>query len=249
MDDTTQPHEVIKDDITQHNDIAQSEEAQESEAAKPEKQSLFDLFYGVITKPVETLRHISDNRFWVKGLIIYILVLWISGLASLPSILIGSGLNQFAGTNINPGSARTFAVLVVIITPLFTVFVLPALIGFYHVIASMLKGKGDVLGLLAAIGFASIPQVFFVPFSLLDLIGSTIIGVITSLIQLALAIWVIVLNIIAIRETYRFSTGRAAITFLAPVIILIIVAIILVVFIVAAVMSAVGGLGGLNQLP
>ncbi|MEG3067759.1 MAG: hypothetical protein RQM95_05930 [Syntrophaceticus schinkii] len=67
--------------------------------------------------------------------------------------------------------------------------------------------------------------------------GGLIIG---GVISFAVAIWVLVLNIIAIRESQQIGTGAAVATFLIPVVLLFILALILAGVIVAMLMTFTG---------
>ncbi len=52
-----------------------------------------------------------------------------------------------------------------------------------------------------------------------------------------LAIWVLILDVLAIREAHRFSTGRAIATFVLPFVVLIVLAFILILVIVIFLIS------------
>lgn len=89
------------------------------------------------------------------------------------------------------------------------------------------------IGLFTSMAFATLPFIFMVPVNLF----STLTGVnISPLFSFLFWIWIIALQVISVRETYRFSTGRAALAYfalpiavIAMVFILIILAIVLLV--------------------
>ncbi|MBS3908736.1 MAG: YIP1 family protein [Actinobacteria bacterium] len=203
---------------------------------KPEKRTTTELLYGVIANPVETLRYVAKHKLVAAGILIYVAVAWIGAFASIPGSLNSfeqipeiSGLPMF--------SPRSIIVFTIVGTPFFSLLWLVVYAGILHLIASLLKGKGEFPGLVSAVGFASFPMIISTPFSLLDYvmgIGISLYG----LISLPFTIWTIVLTIIGVRENYNFSTARAVWTFFIPLIALFLLAILLVIGIIALFVGA-----------
>jgi len=76
-----------------------------------------------------------------------------------------------------------------------------------HGVARMLGGDGSYAGALSALGFASTPILLYAPF----LVVSVVTGwfVLAALAQFVLNLWSLILDVIAVRTVYRFSTARA----------------------------------------
>ncbi|MBE0446764.1 MAG: YIP1 family protein [Actinobacteria bacterium] len=179
-----------------------------------------DLLYGVIAKPVDSLRHIADNKLVLAGILIFVAVVWLNAISALPSML--NELNQAPEIRRLPlfKTSRSAAIFTVIITFLITFVSFFIRSGLYHGIALLLKGKGNFTGLLGALGFANFPFILTVPFGLLGFVDGWAGRKLPMLASFPFAIWVIVLEIIAIRENYKFSTGRAVVTFFIPPLVL-----------------------------
>src|SRR5690606_19838765 len=77
----------------------------------------------------------------------------------------------------------------------------------FHYVARMFGGSGTHRALLSTMGFAAFPGVFQAPAYLV----SKAVGVLSVAVvgQVVFAIWMIVLNVLAIRETEQLSTGRS----------------------------------------
>ncbi|HHW02253.1 MAG TPA: hypothetical protein GXX35_05530 [Thermoanaerobacterales bacterium] len=76
--------------------------------------------------------------------------------------------------------------------------------------ASIPSGTG--VGLFASMAFATFPMILMVPVNLI----STLTEInLTILFGVMLRLWVVVLQVIAVRETHAFTTGRAALAYFA----------------------------------
>ena len=207
------------------------------EVKENEKRTITDLLYGVIVKPVDTLRYVADNKPVLAGILIYVAVAWLGAFSSLPRILGPSGqtyeLRQFPWFN-----PRMIAIFLIVGTPFISLISLVIMSGVFHLFARLLKGKGDFAGLISASGFANFPSALATPFGLLGLMGNGIGSKLYSLISFPFTIWVIVLQVIAIRENYKLSTGRSVATLFIPLIILVAFIVLLVIGVVVLFFSA-----------
>ncbi|HZD60631.1 MAG TPA: Yip1 family protein [Anaerolineae bacterium] len=206
--------------------------------AEQEKRTITDLLYGVIARPVDTLRYIADNKLVLAGILTYIAVALVGYLASIPTAL--NEFNRMSELGRLPFNPR-----IMVITPVFTIPILgPILLviicGIFHVIAGLFKGKGDFNGLLSSFGFSYFPSILMVPFTLLELKGGIVGSALSSVAAFGFSIWLIVLYTIAIRENYKFSTGRAVATFFIPVITFIVLIVVLVLGLVALSLNSMG---------
>ncbi|WP_028991553.1 Yip1 family protein [Thermoanaerobacter thermocopriae] len=107
---------------------------------------------------------------------------------------------------------------------------------------------GTAKGLYSAIGFAKLPMIFMVVVNLFVRLLNPKTGLIFMYLCLAIfTIWVIVLEIIAIRENYKMNTGNAVLVFFLPYIVLIVLFIIMMIFMGATFISVFSGI--LNDIP
>lgn len=90
---------------------------------------------------------------------------------------------------------------------------------------------GTAKGLYSALAFSSLPMIFIVPinFILRFTSGSTEL-ILSSLFNLGFAIWILILEVIAIRENYKMSTGNSILVYFLPTIVMIVLFIIFLVY-------------------
>ncbi|CCF82936.1 membrane hypothetical protein [Nitrolancea hollandica Lb] len=192
-------------------------------APSPREFHLFDAIAGMITQPVSTLRQIALVRPWPQALVLYIGLAVLQGLTSLTfprsdfdSGIVGSpamdsGARAFLDTITTPsflfGSALVITPLILIIET-----------GILYLVGRLLGGQGPFSGLLSTFAFASVPLLIMAPLTaVLNLGGSALaIGLIRGLVGTVAGIWVLVLQVLAIRESLTLSTGRAIAVFLIP---------------------------------
>lgn len=223
----------------------------DSEASSTEKKSFFDLLYGIIASPVATFRYISKTKPVLLALVVYAIVYWVGTIASIPGTI--NQLEQMPPEFgelpfLNP---RTLTLFALIGGPFIALIMLAIITGIYHLIAKLLKGTGEYVGLLSVAGFANFPSLFSAPFALLDLVAPgdgamslshVLLAFIKGSVSFGILVWTVILTIIGIRENYKFSTGRAVLTYFIPVIVL---GLILLVF---AILVAVFVIGAINSM-
>lgn len=167
----------------------------------PQEQipSIWDLLYGVLASPAKTLRQISERHPLGWAILIVILI---SPLGAIT-------LEQPEFLKLGRGS-------LILLYMSLSAIMWPIWAGLMHLMARLLRGQGDYLGLLCALGFAGLPRIFVAPLALLGrLLG--IFGTLLELLgNLALGVWMLVLGVLAVRETHGLSTGRAVAAFLIP---------------------------------
>ncbi|HPZ42748.1 MAG TPA: Yip1 family protein [Bacillota bacterium] len=106
--------------------------------------------------------------------------------------------------------------------------------------AEVLGGLGSARGVMAASGLASLPAVLLVPVQLLTFGAgseSLAVNMFSGLAGLAVAIWILVLNTIGVREVHSLSTGRSLLAVLSPYLALVAFLILLLVALVIAAAS------------
>ncbi|HUZ01320.1 MAG TPA: YIP1 family protein [Thermomicrobiaceae bacterium] len=186
---------------------------------------------GTIVAPVRTLREVVLADAWPQALALLL------GSAALQTIL---GLGElvveviaYPGRAAGPGVAPWWVLgpaspLAAASGPLGVLTTVPA--GWtaaslvYYLIALLLGGRGSFTGLWAAIGFANLPSLLFVPVAVVlwvaTMLGPTavvIVGLLALMVAFPVASWSVALQVIAVREAMSLGTGRAALTVLVPV--------------------------------
>lgn len=168
------------------------------------RPTLPELLWGVITRPSSTLRQIVALRLWGWGAIIY------AAIAAINAAIGAYGVWTFGGLPAGSRAENLGAGTLFLLSILSSLAFWLALSGFAHLITSALGGRGSFRGILAGLGFAVLPGVFMVPFDFFQTYGGVLGGVVSGLASLGIAIWVIYLSIIAVRENYAVAQGRAA---------------------------------------
>lgn len=217
-----------------------------------EKKGFFDLLYGIITSPVKTLRYISETKPVLLALVVYAVVCWVGIIASIPGTInqleqMPPGFGELPF--FNPGSLTLFALIG---GPFIALILLAIITGIYHLIAKLLKGTGEYAGLLSVAGFANFPSLFSAPFALLDLVASgdgtmslshILLAFIKGSVSFGILVWTVILTIIGIRENYKFSTGRAVLTYFIPVIVLGLIVLAFAILVAVFVIGAINSMG------
>lgn len=217
-----------------------------------EEKGFFDLLYGVIARPVETLRYIADHRLIFVSIVLSISIAWISSIANIPGMLndlsqAPSGLGSLPAMSAIRGFFLVFAI---VIPPFSAMLTLVMQAGILHILAILFKGKGSYDGLIGALGFASFPSVILIPFALIELLvnrtGSqayaTAMIPVSLGVSLGFLVWIFILDVIGVRENYSLTTWRAFLVVAIPIatfIILIVSFIVVIGIFVAGTLSSI----------
>jgi hypothetical protein len=96
----------------------------------------------------------------------------------------------------------------------------------------VLPASATGVGLFTSMAFATLPMILMVPVNLL----STLTGINLSLLSsILLRLWVVVLQVISVRETHGFTTGRATLAYFALPLVGIAVALVMIIMLLALV--------------
>ncbi|MFH1391133.1 MAG: YIP1 family protein [Candidatus Diapherotrites archaeon] len=182
---------------------------------------MIGLWIKALTNPQETFTAENSNASLGKGLVNYVIAGVISGILSflLFGILgaaLGGGLEAVA-----PGAIS------IVTTPIFQVIGAFIVTALFFVVAKILGGTGSYTSIFY------LASLYAVPIAVLSMIP--LVGILASLYSLYLLYLVI-------KISQGLSSGKAILTILIPIGILVIIGIILTVIIGAAVLSAFGGL-------
>ncbi|MDQ7794927.1 MAG: YIP1 family protein [bacterium] len=151
-----------------------------------------DLVSGILFDPVTTLRRAAAGHLALPLTL---------GLAAMAV----AGASSLAGF---PGH-RLGLTLVGLLASLLVLFGQAAVL---NLVAELLGGGGNGRGLLAALALAQVPSALLAPAGLLAQVA----GWLGTLTRLALFAWVFVLQLLAVREAHRLTTGRALAVVLIP---------------------------------
>ncbi|MGB2842171.1 MAG: Yip1 family protein [Halobacteriota archaeon] len=189
---------------------------------------LLENIFGTLFSPASTFRRMLEERTTVTIAAIIVLIAGIcSGAGSiLMQNAVMSLFAEFPGFEVVPLSPAASIILSVVIG--FIGWVVIA--GVLHVVAKILGGKGVFTEMLVLMGFAALPNVFQAPIGLVVILYGGLAGAFISLgLSGILAIWILILNVLAIREAHKFSTGRAIATLVLPFVVLIVLVFILMI--------------------
>jgi hypothetical protein len=156
-----------------------------------------ELIYGILFQPAATLRDISRKQALGQSITMLVAVTLFT-----------------AWTGYFTLWSKAIFVIGNILLTLFMWFFGSAIA---HLVAELLGGCGSAKGLLAAYGYVQMPRIFSVPmFVFAAFFSESVMAGILLITGLVLVVWEFVLRVIAIRETYTFSTARAVLTLVAP---------------------------------
>lgn len=167
-----------------------------------------DWFYSVITRPAAALSEVAREKPAGWAFVVY-LVTSFFGIALSRSDMQGLGV------------VVSFTIIIIVGTLLSAASIF-LMTGLLHLFSRIFRGKGGYWNLFSAIGFAQFPAVFLPPVHLLGVILGRSGGAFSDIFSIGLLIWIFVLNVIALRESHKLSTGASVATYLLALIALVI---------------------------
>lgn len=172
-----------------------------------------DRLYGVIVSPVQTLRAVSENKPVLWAIIIYT----------------GVSLLTLLANTIGYAAPKTAAYVIIgLVGSLAAYF---AFTGLLHIVSRLLGGKGSYFNLFSAIGFAYFPMIFTLPALLIGFLGAPG-AAISGLFVAAVTIWVLVLEVIALREAHLISTLKSIFVYISSLLFIAVVIVIPIIFLI-----------------
>jgi hypothetical protein len=181
------------------------------------EKGILDTLVGVLARPISTIRSICQVRPIGWAIIVYLVISLVTAPVMVdPGMLAELGLPDLGWPAILVGWPIINIVSLVIFTAI------------AHLVASLLGGKGNYWGLFSGFGFAGLPYIFAAPLAVIGLLP--MVGTPLSVLgNFGIIVWSIVLNILAVRENYLVSTGRAILILLLPIVILFLLSVLLLV--------------------
>lgn len=169
--------------------------------------SITESIYGVLFEPVDTLRTLADNKPYGRALLIFIAV-------TLLSIVFEQALNVYNNNEVLKIIPANAVWMINLMGSILSVLLLLVISGLLSLISEIIYGKFNAGGILVVLCYASIPGILGPPihyaFSLagLEWLGATL--------ALLAMIWVLVLQVIGIRESLQVTTGQAILIMVIP---------------------------------
>jgi len=171
-------------------------------------KDILDTLIGVLVRPTSTIRSVCQERPIGWAIIVYLVVSLVSIVTMIePGMLEELGLPDLGMPTIVVGGSIINIITLVIFTAI------------CHVAASVLGGRGSYGGLFCGFAFAALPLIFAAPLAVIALLP-TVGALLSGLGTFGIGVWSIILTILAVRENYLVSTGRAILIFLLPAVVL-----------------------------
>ncbi len=194
---------------------------------------LLEDIFGTLFTPASTFRRMLEERTSVISAAIVVLIVCIcSGAGSVltQSVFI-SLFAEFSGFEPAGIEEMVFSPTVSITLSVIGGFISWVVIaGILHVVAKVLGGKGAFTEMLVLMGFATLPSIFQAPIGLITILSGGLTGAFVAIgLGGILSIWVLILDVLAIKEAHKISTGRAIATLVLPFAVLIVLVFILVI--------------------
>ena len=204
---------------------------------------------GVIVRPVAAMREIAAARPWPIALALYMAITLLSGLVGLTSPWADATADT-APPGLADGyeSITTFTgslLLAVVNALICSPVLLVAIAGVFYGVGRLFGGHGQFTALLSTLAFASVPGLLLAPLTaLLNLGGAVLLLTVGLLSSVCFGIWIVVLQVLGIRESLALSTGRAVATLLIPLAFLFLLFCACVAIIIALAFGAAGTVPG-----
>jgi len=169
--------------------------------------STVEVVYGILFEPAKTLNFLGREKPLLPGLLIFCLTFTFISVINRAITLLDSSIN-----NIIPGTVSVW--LLTAFSMAFAYIMLALMAGLFSLISEIIYRRGNASGLLACLSFAVIPGVLGPSLQYAAiLLGIGSIGVLFSLFS---ALWVLILQILSLREALDLNTGQAVLLFTLP---------------------------------
>jgi hypothetical protein len=191
-------------------------------------EQIINWFFGILIQPVKTLKDIARERPANEAFLIYLCITTLNLLASLYNRQSLQALEDLMKeTNIHlPLSVIVAASILMAIISIFIIT------GLLHLLVRLFKGSGAYWSFFSAYALANFPLIIGVPITFASGFMEAGWNALAGAVSFGISLWIMILQIIAIRESYGLSTaGSVGIYFLhlvvligVPVIIVLVIA-------------------------
>ncbi|HOB11544.1 MAG TPA: YIP1 family protein [Syntrophomonadaceae bacterium] len=169
--------------------------------------SVTESIYGVLFEPVTTLRTLAVQKPYGRALLIFLAV-------TLLSLIFEQALmvyNDNEALEILPANAVW---MFNILGTFLSVLLLLVISGLLSLISEIIYGKFNAGGILVTLCYASVPGILGPPIHYaFSLAGQEWLG---SILALLAMVWVLILQVIGVRESLQVTTGQAILIMVLP---------------------------------
>lgn len=176
------------------------------------KISFLEAIGGIFFQPITTLRQVGQQGHFLWGIAITLLVFLIDAILGATFVQ-----QEFLAPFGMFDSTASIALFNLAFFPLGIGFSF-AYGGILYAAGSLLGGNGRFHGFYAAIALAALPSVIIA--FLQPLLADGALNLLFVLLRVAILIWVIVLQVFAIRECLLLTTGKAVLIYFLPLLFL-----------------------------
>ena len=181
--------------------------------------------YDVLFQPGAAMRQIAGQRLYGQALAAFLL-----------SVLIPAVAGYYPAKAAGIGKFYPMLVIIHLVGGLFFWFISSAVL---HLIAEFYGGKGSGAGLFAATGFAHLPRVFIAPLLVIGMfLPAGAMAIVLGLGALGIMVWVLVLEVSAVKGAHDLSGAKAILVILTPLLTVLAALIAMITFIGTAFLPA-----------
>lgn len=185
-----------------------------------------ELIYGILFQPSSTLRYLGEEKPLGKAILVFIIVL-------LFNAIIGQETHIIDPTETAQLVPREMMWVFNFIIGIMSFVMLFLMAGLFSLLGDIIYSRENAKGLLACLAFATVPGVLGPPLQYLAFAAGMVwLGLVISL---GIAMWLIVLQVISIREGLLVDTGQAVVIFIIPLIALTVIMVATVIAVAASV--------------
>ena len=172
--------------------------------------SFTETIYGVLFEPVTTLRNLGDNKPYGTALLVLMgVLLW--------SVVFEQALNVNSGNQVQEMIPSNAYWMFSLFGATLSVLLLLVGSGLLSLISELIYGKFNAGGILVVLCYASIPGILGPPLHYASsLAGIPWLGAVLA--GLAM-LWVLVLQVIGVRESLRLTTGQTILIMILPLLV------------------------------
>jgi len=171
--------------------------------------NIFDVLYDVLFQPQMAMRSIADQKNIPQVLVVFFLSIIIPIWAmyfGLQAAGMSTMIHLFIGIKIFGSMVMWFMGTAV-----------------WHLLAEFYGGRGTAIGLFSTLGFTYFPQILIVPLwvfaAILPVSLKTLVMTVAALVILG---WSLFLSITAMKEVYQFSTAKAVLVMITPLLVVLV---------------------------
>lgn len=165
--------------------------------------SFFERLYDVLFQPTIAMKNVAEGKNVGQALVVFFL-----------SIILPIWALYF-GLKATGMSTMIHVVLSLKILGSILMWIMGTAI--WHLVAELFGGRGTAVGLFAALGFAHAPRIFVVPlWALITVMPASSKTLFMTIGVLAVMLWSVSLDVVAIREVHQLSTSRAVLVMITP---------------------------------